>query len=79
MKLPRDISSARLIKHLERHWGYAVDRQSGSHIVLTTKNPRHHSVPMPNRDALGTGLFRNIVKQVSDEKGISVAELLRDL
>ena len=79
MKLPRGISSDRLIRHLEREWDYRFSRQLGSHIVLTTETPRHHSVPIPVRSEIGTGLFRSIVKQVCEAKGVSMDELLRGL
>jgi predicted RNA binding protein YcfA (HicA-like mRNA interferase family) len=39
MKLPRDLSGEALAKALER-LGYTVDRQTGSHIRLTTQENR---------------------------------------
>ncbi len=69
----------KLIRHLERNWGYTVDRQTGSHIVLVTASPRNHSVPIPRRSALGLGLLRAILSQISEAKGVSVDDLLRDL
>jgi predicted RNA binding protein YcfA (HicA-like mRNA interferase family) len=42
MKLPRDLSGEVLAKALEK-LGYTVDRQTGSHIRLTTQeNGKHH-------------------------------------
>ena len=36
MKIPRDVSGPELVKAL-RVLGYAMDRQSGSHIRVTTQ------------------------------------------
>jgi len=42
VKIPRDINGAQLVKAL-RGLGYAVVRQDGSHIRLTsTQNGQHH-------------------------------------
>ena len=79
MKTPRDISSDRLIQHLIRHWGYTVDRQRGSHIVLESDTPVKHSIPIPQRKAMGLGLFRAILTQIGTAKGVSISDILRDL
>lgn len=34
MKLPRDLSGERLAQLLQRHFGYRLTRQSGSHMTL---------------------------------------------
>jgi predicted RNA binding protein YcfA (HicA-like mRNA interferase family) len=79
MKVPRQLSSDKLIHHLERHWDYKFSRQRGSHIILTTETPQHHSLPVPNRSAIGPGLLRQVLKQACDAKGITLEELLKDL
>ena len=79
MKTSRDVSSDRLIRHLVRNWDYMVDRQTGSHILLESQTPARHCVPVPLRKAIGLGLFRDILDQVSKAKGIPVEEILRDL
>jgi predicted RNA binding protein YcfA (HicA-like mRNA interferase family) len=79
MRVPRGVSSDRLIRHLERNWGYRFLRQVGSHIILTTDTPAHHSLPVPQRSEIGVGLFRSILKQVCEAKRITLEELLRDL
>jgi predicted RNA binding protein YcfA (HicA-like mRNA interferase family) len=79
LKTPRDVSSDRLIRHLVRNWGYTVERQSGSHILLQGHTPVRHTIPIPQRNAIGLGLFRDILNQISVAKGVSVAEILRDL
>ncbi len=79
MKTPRDVSSERLIRHLARHWDYRIDRQSGSHILIESDTPTRHSIPIPNRTAIGIGLFRTILSQVSAAKGVAADEILRGL
>ncbi|MCH8056390.1 MAG: type II toxin-antitoxin system HicA family toxin [Proteobacteria bacterium] len=37
MRLPRDLTGARLVKALEKKFGYTVTRQTGSHIRLRRK------------------------------------------
>jgi predicted RNA binding protein YcfA (HicA-like mRNA interferase family) len=79
VKTPRDVSSDRLIRHLTANWGYRVDRQSGSHILIESDEPKRHSIPVPQRKALGQGLFRSILSQVAKAKGVTVGEILRHL
>ncbi len=79
MKTPRQISSERLIRHLERNWGYSFSRQHGSHIIMTAGEPARHSIPIPQRGTIGPGLLRSIFKQVCNGKGITLTELLKDL
>ena len=51
MKIPRDVSGLELVKAL-RVLGYTMDRQSGSHIRVTTQQdgenhevvPHHHPI-----------------------------------
>ena len=40
MKLPRDVSGARLVQVLCKHYGYRQIHQVGSHVVLETASPR---------------------------------------
>lgn len=79
MKTPRDVSSDRLIQHLVRNWDYTVDRQRGSHILLQSDTPAMHSIPVPQRKAIGLGLLRAILRQISEAKGVPVDVILRDL
>ncbi len=79
MKIPKQVSSARFIRHLERNWGYTFSRQSGSHVILTTGTPIHHSLPIPVRKSIGEGLFHALLKQVCAAKQVAVEDLLKDL
>ena len=78
MKTPRQVSSDKLIKHLEKHWDYKFSRQHGSHIILTTETPAHHSLPVPYRSAIAPGLFRSLLKQVCDAKGVTIDKILKN-
>jgi len=49
MKLPRDVSGADLADRLGR-LGYAITRQTGSHLRLTTSEHDQHHVTIPNHD-----------------------------
>lgn len=47
MKLPRDVSGAALVKALDA-LGYAVDRQRGSRVRVTTQRDGEHHEAVPN-------------------------------
>lgn len=49
MRIPRDLSGADLVKDLGQ-LGYAVSRQTGSHIRLTSQVHGEHHVTIPNHD-----------------------------
>ena len=51
MKLPRDITGRESTTVLGK-LGYVVDRQSGSHIWLTTQNPNQHHNTVPAHDPI---------------------------
>ena len=75
MKLPRDISGKDLIKALSR-LNYAVTRQTGSHIRLTTLNKGEHSITVPAHSPIKVGTLNAILKDVSDHFNLSRNELL---
>jgi len=74
MKIPRDISSADLIKILNK-MGYEVTRQRGSHIRLTSPNLNHH-ITIPNHNLIKIGTLNNILKDLSGYLKISKDEIL---
>jgi predicted RNA binding protein YcfA (HicA-like mRNA interferase family) len=51
-RLPRDLSGLELAKRLES-FGYAVTRQKGSHLRLTTFRAGEHHVTVPNTNHSG--------------------------
>lgn len=78
MRVPRDLSGAELISRLER-LGYAVTRQSGSHVRLTTKQGGEHHVTVPNHDPLRLGTLSSILAAVVAHHGIDRDQLLKRL
>lgn len=54
MKLPRDLSGPVLIRLLAK-LGYAVTRQTGSHVRLTTLERGEHHITIPTHDPLRIG------------------------
>ena len=75
MKLPRDLSSARLAKALTRV-GYSITHQTGSHLRLTTASPSEHHVTIPAHDPLKVGTLAAILADVAAHQEISRDELL---
>ncbi|MCC6354241.1 MAG: type II toxin-antitoxin system HicA family toxin [Verrucomicrobiae bacterium] len=79
MKVPRDVTAARLVKAL-RALGYERIRQDGSHIRLTTQLNGVHHVTVPNHQPLKVGtLVGGVLKPVAAHHGITVEELLTKL
>jgi predicted RNA binding protein YcfA (HicA-like mRNA interferase family) len=75
LKLPRDLSGRELASLLARY-GYAVTRQTGSHLRLTTtlKGPEHH-VTIPQHKALNVGTLNAILTDVAAYLEMDRAEL----
>jgi len=78
MRLPRDMDAATLIKALTRI-GYAVTRQTGSHVRLTTHHPQQYHVTVPNHSPIKVGTLNSILTEVATQQRISRDELLRRL
>lgn len=78
MRLPRDLSSQKLIKALGR-FGYVVDRQTGSHIRLTTEENGEHHLTVPAHDPIKIGTLNAILRDVASHVGLSREELLKEL
>ena len=78
MKLPRDISGADLAKSLRR-LGYEIDRQSGSHIRLTTQQRGEHHVTIPAHDPLKIGTLNAILRDIAEHFAMDRDTLLGTL
>ncbi|OYY93637.1 MAG: hypothetical protein B7Y41_10300 [Hydrogenophilales bacterium 28-61-23] len=78
MRIPRDLSGSDLIKRLIR-FGYAVTRQTGSHIRLTSQDNGQHHVTIPNHDPLRIGTLAAILDSVAAHHGLTREDLLRRL
>ena len=78
MKVPRDLSGAELARALARV-GYAITRQTGSHIRLTTLSPSQHHVTVPAHDPLKVGTLSAILGDVAAHLRITREALLNRL
>ena len=78
MKTPRDIGGAELAKALGK-LGYAVTRQTGSHLRVTTQKHGEHQEVVPNHSPIKIGTFKSILRNVAAHHGISVPDLLKQL
>ncbi len=78
MRLPRDVSGSRLAAALAV-LGYAVTRQTGSHIRLTTVQNGEHHATIPNHDALRVGTLSEILSDVAGHFGLTRDALLERL
>lgn len=63
MKLPRDLSGESLANALEK-LGYVVDRQTASHIRLTTQQNGEHHITIPNHSPIKIGILSAILRDV---------------
>ncbi len=78
MKLPRNIDAAGLIKVLQK-FGYAVSRQKGSHIRLTTSFNGTHHITIPNHNPLKLGTLSAILNDVALHFGKTKEEVANEL
>lgn len=78
MRIPRDTSAPELIKSLRR-LGYAVTRQTGSHIRVTTAQNGQHHETIPNHAPIKVGTLNGILKSVAAHHRISIEQLLQML
>ena len=65
MRVPRDISSAELIKLLKK-FGYQTSRQKRSHIRLTTFQEGEHHITVPNHNPIRLGTLSSKLVEVAD-------------
>ncbi len=78
MRLPRDLSGRELARALSQY-GYAVTRETGSHMRLTTQQRGEHHVTIPDHRQLRVGTLAAILADVAVHLGIERAELARRL
>ncbi|MBI2863614.1 MAG: type II toxin-antitoxin system HicA family toxin [Chloroflexi bacterium] len=65
MRLPRDVSGEELAKRLAR-LGYAVTRQTGSHIRLTRSTGLQHHTTIPRHKSIRVGTLNSILTDVAE-------------
>jgi predicted RNA binding protein YcfA (HicA-like mRNA interferase family) len=79
VKLPRDVSGEDLAHRLAR-LGYAVTRQTGSHLRLTRRaGSDEHHLTIPRHSSLRIGTLANILRDVAEQVEMSRDELLEKL
>jgi predicted RNA binding protein YcfA (HicA-like mRNA interferase family) len=64
MKLPRDVSADALVKTL-RKLGYAVTRQKGAHVRVTTQLCGEHHEVVPHHNPIRVGTLHSILKSIA--------------
>jgi predicted RNA binding protein YcfA (HicA-like mRNA interferase family) len=75
MKMPRDISGDQLVKALGK-FGYAITRQTGSHMRLTTQQRGEHHITIPRHDPLKIGTLSGILGDVATHFELNRSELV---
>ena len=78
MKIPRDCTGADLVRALRR-LGYAMSRQAGSHMVLTTQVKGEHHVTVPAHKPIKVGTLHDILKSVARHHECTLDQVIRDL
>jgi predicted RNA binding protein YcfA (HicA-like mRNA interferase family) len=78
MKIPRNVNGPQLVKALHVP-GYAVDRQKGSHIRITTQQDGENHEVVPHHHPIKTGTLSGILKRVAMHHSLTVDELLDKL
>lgn len=76
MKLPRDLSGRDLARALEA-FGYAITRQTGSHLRLTTHDRGEHHLTIPDHSALRVGTLAAILNEIAAHFQVDRAEVAR--
>jgi predicted RNA binding protein YcfA (HicA-like mRNA interferase family) len=74
VKLPRDIKGTELVRAL-REFGYAVTRQVGSHVRLSTEHGGGHRLTVPLHRDIRVGTLDLILEQVAEHFGLTRAEV----
>lgn len=78
MKVPRNLSSERLIQLLA-NFGYETTRQTGSHIRLTTQENGQHHITIPAHNPLKVGTLNAILRSVAEHLSLTKDEFLEKL
>jgi predicted RNA binding protein YcfA (HicA-like mRNA interferase family) len=79
MKLPRDMGGEELAALLGRY-GYEINRQTGSHMRLTsTSKGFEHHITIPRHKPLRVGTLSNIVNEIAAYLEIDRQELVKKL
>ncbi len=78
MRIPRDVGGTDLAQLLKRY-GYAVTRQTGSHMRLTTQQGGEHHITIPQHKPLRIGTLNSILKDVADHLKMERDDLINSI
>ena len=79
MKLPRDVSGARLTTVLCKYYGYRRVNQVGSHVVLEASQPKHHRLSVPQHSQLRLGTLNAILRAVAEAQAVDKGDIVSRL
>lgn len=79
MKIPRDVSSDKIVQLLKKY-EYKVTRQTGSHIRLTSNIKEiEHNITIPKQKGLKIGTLNNIFNDISRYLEMDKESLIQNL
>ncbi|PZV21803.1 MAG: hypothetical protein DCF12_21210 [Snowella sp.] len=78
MRLPRDLTGKKFAKMVEV-LGYKIERQTGSHIRLTTSKNGEHHITIPNHSPIKIGTLNAILKDIANHFEITRDNLIDQL
>ena len=78
MRLPRDLTGKKFAKMVEV-LGYRIERQTGSHIRLTTTKNGEHHVTIPNHSPIKLGTLNAILKDIANHFETTREDLIDQL
>jgi predicted RNA binding protein YcfA (HicA-like mRNA interferase family) len=78
MRLPRDLTGKKFAKMVEV-LGYKIERQTGSHIRLTTSKNGEHHITIPNHSPIKIGTLNAILKDIANHFEITRDNLINQL
>jgi predicted RNA binding protein YcfA (HicA-like mRNA interferase family) len=74
MKTPRDLNGSELVKRL-KGFGYVVQHQTGSHIIIKTTKNGEHTLSIPNHKPLRVGTLDSILSDLAEHFEITKREV----
>jgi len=78
MRLPRDLTGKQFAKIVEV-LGYRIERQTGSHIRLTTSKNGEHHITIPNHSPIKVGTLNAILKDIANHFDTTPEDLIDKL
>ena len=79
MKLPRDLSGEKLIRHLCQRWEYVKIHQVGSHIILQTQHPTPHRIAVPAHSPLLICTLNSLLAAIAAHKNVAKEAILKNI